>query len=531
MSSYFYKTRYETIPKSQPSQPTSYLDKEIDGEIQYWQKRVSQTETTSEAARDQINDIFELADVLHDVQEDSLQIAAKLYDDMVMASEGSTPPTMNSIAALSLQLNKLAMMNLAMKNNALKRSTQFLTLKKVRVAEEIEKTVAKKTHVQQILAEKKSHLEVMFAEAQRESESAIAEYRTNKISQVRRQALKLQFKNFKVLKEVTFSRSSHRDLLFHFQPILKMETFLSLGVLSINQFLENLIVLQKNLSELFNTRLPYLAELAIYLPSSDFFDSIKHKENQMIGIDEKDFDDPPDPIERRVSVEPTADENGNIERIIKLGAEIKLPLSSKTINSQRRASLKRTPEPTSDIPVFKERSISPSKTSGKSSSSKRFIIIPHRILNKPFKKVTIPEFLKFVLVVAKIVANFQFFFYSMTLERQTEEDDSVCSFEAILEKVYGLDKLFESKLSQLETDERNVIAETSPTDSEEENLDVVELKKLSDKVYKQLIKTGPRSKKSGINPPSILMDMNLSDLIANQAKMQLDDWDVVSKMF
>ena len=102
------------------------------------------------------------------------------------------------------------------------------------------------------------------------------------------------------------------------------------------------------------------------------------------------------------------------ERVIKLGNTIKLPLSSKTINSQlRRASLNKEDASSSSKPNEVEK-ITPKKAPSpirSTLSGKKMIILPHKILTKPFTKLTAKEVLKFLLIIVKILFNFKTFFY------------------------------------------------------------------------------------------------------------------------
>lgn len=111
--------------------------------------------------------------------------------------------------------------------------------------------------------------------------------------------------------------------------------------------------------------------------------------------------------------------------MIKLGDAYQLPLSSKTLNFQRRAArLSSSPiEPVelNSIPVIRQNSAS--------SSAVRKITIPHRIINKPFNKLSIKDFLEFLVVIVRIIANFQVLLTILAIDTSDFTIEDWCNFE------------------------------------------------------------------------------------------------------
>lgn len=318
--------------------------------------------------------------------------------------------------------------------------------------------------------------------ASKDIELLIKEYRFDKMAHAQRKTLDIQYNNYKLLVDFVFRRSSVKkksllyisnlngsrgsSLLFYNQNIIKLEQFLSYnGKLSqINEFLENLVRLQCHLQEIFKDvlNLPYINELSQYLPDSKYFDYLREREEiMMYGAHPLEVEDEP-------PNEPQKDFKFESDQIIKLGSTIKLPLSSKTINNQlRRASMVKA----SDIPRerlqedTKADSSSPGATIGinKSADGKRMVLMPHKILYKPISKLNPKEYLKFLLIIVKILVNFRSFFLftsqcesnksniekSMTFKLYDPDDMESYNFEAILEKVSDLDSFFKCKHEQI----------------------------------------------------------------------------------
>ncbi|CUM68511.1 uncharacterized protein PRCAT00006237001 [Priceomyces carsonii] len=446
-------------------------------------------------------------------------------------------PSFNSIKTLAVQLSKLKNLNLMLKIELIKRSVEKFEGKISRISNEILEAEQALRNRETSVADGKKEMIIQFDKLSSSLHSSIEDYQVNKINQIEKQAIKLQFQHYMVLNEIFFSKGPNNRLMFYSQPILKLEGFLGYNILSINQFLENLIILQCHLSDLFKADLPYINELRSFLPNSDFYTLIKEKEKSMLG----DENEEKEVEEVKSSPAETEIKSNNHQRVIKLGDRIQLPLSSKTINNQRRASLLRTETPQvrqKEPEEFNERPVL-----FKSNTTKRLVIVPHKILNRPFNKLTVKDFLKFLLVVVKILSNFKTFFSFTVNSSLTLEESNDFDFEEILLRLPNMHHYFEKRLAQLDvhsyliTPNLTSTSTATSTLSEESfsSAERPELKTLMENVYKLMMNGNDRNYDNSSNgspdPPSLLKDLNLSDLIANQAKFHLGDWDIVSKIY
>lgn len=334
--------------------------------------------------------------------------------------------------------------------------------------------------------------------ASKDIEMLIKEYRFDKVSNAKRKTLDMQYSNYKLLVDFVFRRSSVKkksllyisnlngsrgtSLLFYNQNIIKLEQFFNYnGKLSqINEFLENLVRLQCHLQEIFkdDLDLPYIKELSEYLPNSKHFEYLREREAIMMhGVHSLEVEEEP-------SNESQKNFKFESDQIIKLGSTIKLPLSSKTINNQlRRASMSKT----SDMPPerLQEYAKGDNPSSGtaigmdKSTDGKRIVLMPHKILYKPISKLNPKEYLKFLLIIVKILVNFRSFFLftsqcdsnksnikkSMTYKVYDPHDMESYNFEAILEKISNLDPFFKCKHEQIIS-----FTSSQPSEADESNI-------------------------------------------------------------
>ncbi|KAK6456469.1 uncharacterized protein RJT20DRAFT_128379 [Scheffersomyces xylosifermentans] len=508
---------------------------------------VIEVEAESDLRRNQINDTLKLAESLYDENRD-LDNIRHSYKEFTFLTDEDEPPSAHAITSLSLQLNRLRIMNLAMKNEGIQRSNQLNKERISKLSEEIAQTKDKVARSQDALEEKKKSMEQSYEKASAKVDVNARAYPT-KLHEIERQLVRMHRQRFIELKEMTFSRGPKNELYFHHQPILRLELFRGQKFSThISHFLENLIILQRNLATLFGLELPYLTELTKMLPGEEFFNAVKQKVNDIMEVPEEDDKESEEEIEyeKRNSTDDNSqshDDNGNAARVIKLGEELKLPLSSKTINSQRRASLMKSPEPITEIPVIKERSLSPTKSASPSmgaGNKKNLIIIPHIILNKPFSSLTIYEFQKFVLVVAKIVANFQHFLM-IVMHDETQDIDTICNFKSILEKVVRVEELFDSSLVHYDKilrpdmhsdpnftdfDKSMYSLESALLKKKQEPVEETELKTLWGAIYSKIDK-GKVAKNKGTNRRQIMTDKKMKNILGHP---KMDDWDLVSQM-
>lgn len=438
------------------------------------QRQVRSNDEVNKLCKQRINDIFDICeDISNRNRLLSKDIHPNVYKDIHPEIPSCSPA---AVKALSIQLNKLKILNLNIKVNSLKRLIQLAKNRTEKVQKEVS-LVKTKISTDDAIELAETKLKRDFATVNSRLTSQLNDIKDFKISQITQHELKLKLKHLNTLKELLFS-TLNKELFFHSQPILPLSKFLTTNIILINQFLENLINLQYQLYKIFNFRLPHLAELVNYLPNPEFFNLIREKELKIIGKEEEVEDEP---VEK-----PIVDN----EKIIKLGNTILVPLSSKTYNNQRRLSLKQEsrletpPEVPQEVP---------------DTPQKKMILIPHKILNKPFNKLSIKEFLKFLLVIVKILVNFKVFF---VLNQQSDFNvDTFYDFDAILHRLFYLSIKSNPSVVMLSDDN---------------------LKLAMEDVYSRLII-------DDMSVPSSLKDLNVSSLIENQVKFSLNEWDVVSK--
>lgn len=225
---------------------------------------------------------------------------------------------------------------------------------------------------------------------------------------------------------VVLALFDRRDqLLFCHRPIINVDDIATAPILDLNEFLENLIRFQMVLAELFDVDLPFIDELqSQMLPNLRFYDLIREKETQMRGDNnEADDDEPqdsPTPMSliypnRRVSMPTTSLQTVTGTSIETPPAaphrpDILLPLSSKTINSQRRATITRSRSRRLVL------TLPPPAITQTTLGTTRRVIIPHRILLVPLNKIGVREFTKFMATLIKILVNFHVYFASQGIK-------------------------------------------------------------------------------------------------------------------
>lgn len=411
--------------------------------------------------------------------------------------------TLRSIKILSLQLLKLEILNHKLKVRNIEKSQRVLSEKIDQLTQNIAEKQTNLTNDQNKITTKSRLFIDKYNSANDQLVMRIMEYKLEKNFQVEKQIYQSQLNHIRILNEIVFSKKKKpsknsligrrydEELLFFNQPILDIANFLNYNhkLVVINEFLENLIKLQVQLFDIIQItnsffKFPYLDELVKYLPDKRFYDLVQEKENFMVNGGKMDETTTQDPTEDDKETSYKVNEiNKDHERIVKLGDAIKLPLSSKTINNQlRRASLNaQTPVETPPIPAPEEKVEAAAFKS--SLKGKKVIIIPHKILTKPFTKLTTDEYLKFLLIIVKIIVNFKtlFAFTINKLSRRLDKKSSsstisdtinhirgnypkaspdasydLYDFRKILTKVFQLQQYFESQLDTLKLSNKHV---------------------------------------------------------------------------
>lgn len=494
------------------------LSDEIFEELQELQNQARLDDDTNSQYKNQIDILFQIVNLLQNNSKENVNDVYYLLDQELPT------PSILSITSLAIQLNKLRLLDLKLKTDSIIQAGAQIQTKIVKlmdlksnIEQELDKNRSK-------MLKKEAEMIRIYEEEVSKVNSHIEDYKFTKIKQVEIQALKLQYSNFRIIYETSFQQRD-KKMLFNHQPILKLEEFLGYNLLVINQFLERLIILQSQLAFLFNVELPHLKELKNYLPDEKFYNLIRKKELIITGKDSEEEEDgnlDGQASEKKDSIDiPKGIPNPN-EKIFKLGDGYNLPPSSKTLNYQlRRRASSVEPADLNNIPVIKEPvTTTTATTSSFSKTSPRKIIIPHKIINKPFNKLAIKDFLRLVGIIVKIIINFQVFFVSTTYETGLQAEDW-CSFYKVLFEVTKLDQVLKDKISR-ETVSRPVTSQLSSDLEMKVNFQI-----LMELVYEKLM-TSSYSRKQH-NRPMALQDLNLKNLIFNQTKLS-DDWDIVSGM-
>ncbi|RCK62395.1 hypothetical protein Cantr_09216 [Candida viswanathii] len=493
---------------------TTVLLEETLEELRELQARARLDDATTSQYKNQIDVIFQIVSLLENNAEGDV-------NDMYYLLDHELPtPSIISITSLAIQLNKLRLLDSKLRTDSIIQAAAQLQTRIVKLEDRKSNIEQELDQIRLKLLKKEAEIIRVYEEGVAQVNSHIEDYKLTKIKQVEVQALKLQYANFKIIYETSFQQKD-KKLSFNHQPILKLEEFLGYNLLVINQFLERLIILQSQLSYLFNVDLPHLKELMNYVPDEKFYNLIRKKELMISGREADEEEEnriEEQSSEKRNSMEIPKGIPNPTEKIFKLGDGYNLPPSSKTLNYQlRRRASSVEPADLNNIPVIKEPTAA---TSSSSKTSSRKIIIPHKIINKPFNKLAIKDFLKFVGIIVKIIINFQAFLVFTSNESELQPDEW-CNFYKVLREITKLDKVLKDNIVK-ETVSRPVTTLLSTDLEMRANFQV-----LMEQVYEKLM-TSSYSRKQH-NRPIALQDLNLKNLIFNQTKLS-DDWDIVSGM-
>lgn len=382
--------------------------------------------------------------------------------------------SMTSIKRLSLLLLKRELINQSIRISNISKSKDSIQQKVIHLNEQIVDREQETKDISIKLQNARSKLLEAYENKLDETKFQEIEIRQEKIVHIQKQTLLIQYYNFKVLKETMFTSKKHHILLFNL-PVVNISEFFTLHnkLFQLNAFLENIINLQVKLVKVLDleiSQLPYLQELMEYLPDTKFYDLVQQKEDFMIHGGQMESD-----REEQIGTVDIKDLLlAESEKIVKLGNMIKLPLSSKTINNQlRRASMVKAQEEPRDQEKLPDRPLTEERRPSMKSniSGKKVVIVPHKILTKPLTKLTSKEYLKFLLIIVKILVNFKVFFglTSNTVPRPqntiSQARDSVYSnhkvddFTEVIDKVVKLDDYFGYKLNKVQ--QKNLLRKKS----------------------------------------------------------------------
>lgn len=377
-----------------------------------------------------------------------------------------------AVKKLALQSLKLELINANIKIRNIDKTKDSMTSRIYKTNQDIVDVEQEISVIRDKLKTMESQMTSSFNDQIGKINDNINEFNNIKRVQIQRQILQFRFQQYNVFKEVIYTNKRSRRLLYG-QPILTINQFFDYNskLFILNGFIENLIKVQMNLTHLFpEIHLPYVEELQALLPTLDFYDLVQKKENFIINGGEIDTDSELEP-----QVEPVDVNDFSEERVVKLGGRIKLPLSSKTINNQLRRALfvdrreeegpQKLEKPENQQPADVSTPTAP-PTAPPPITGKKMVIVPHKILTKPFTKLTSKEYISFILVIVKIIINFKVFlnatfnsvpkpsgFISHTINHlnpynNDDNHDNTYNFIKIIHQVMSLQEYFQWKLSQ-----------------------------------------------------------------------------------
>lgn len=519
----------------------------VHDQIEIIRNSVIENERANSILRNDINAVFTACDTIRSQKmapEDFVKLRRAMSPDPtpdVIFNEVSKPhlpvPGMSAVKHLALQLQKLDTVNTRSKLAGIQNTHDTMATKVASLEEKVKQLREQIDKKRQMILEKREVFAESFVRRSDALDVEIFRIRGNGMKFVLKQAADLQLRNYLVLKEVAFpnfdkwkvpsgSRKLGKTRLELFaQPIILLSSFLANNKLeSINTFLENLIYLQVLMHDLLTVNdvpldLPYLDTLKQLLPDSNFFDLVQKKFSFIIDdpgtIAESNGSSTPvselDPMERPVELA----KDGSDKIVIK-DKVIHIPISFRTVNLQRRVSLRSSlKSPEKDTFSFDNEKVlsneatednrltnSPSPKSKPMITKsilkgKQIVIVPHKILTKPFTRLLSTEYLRFILVIVKIIMNFQILLRntidkvpeskigrhtsgnsltntinqlrfsggllsSVILVHEQDKESSLCDFETILAKIAEMEPYFKYMESeQLKHLERERISTTN----------------------------------------------------------------------
>ncbi|KAI5962577.1 uncharacterized protein KGF55_003653 [Candida pseudojiufengensis] len=467
-----------------------------------------------------------------------------------------------SLKILSTQLNKLRLLDTKLKNESIDIAKQKMEKKINKLELEKSKTENQISSIRLKLLKKESELFTNYENELLNLDKEIKDFENVKIAQVIKQSSKLQIDRFLVLIDSIIQKND-KKLLFYYQIVLKTQEYLGYNLVSINQFLERIIVFQCQLNSIFKMKLPYLSQLCKYLPDSKFYDLLKRKEMMMTGGYQQhhennsstspnhtpNIDNFYEEDAKDTNDTPPKEINNATEKIIKLGEEYKLPLSSKTLNYQRRAARSSSvtsttstsasiePAELNSIPIMRE------NTSPFSNNFKK-ITIPHKIINKPFNKLSIKDFFEFLVIIVKIIINFQQILKYFKVNTDDYSMEDWCDMEKLLSEISNQDQL------NLRLNNDATLSNPKPSTSLPKKLNAKSnFQFLLEHVYKSIIMSPYAQKQQhhmNNNKLIGLQNLNFKNLFLNQISPNFnmgedydgldnefrnkDEWDLISEI-
>lgn len=393
----------------------------IHNDIELVRNSVIENENITLELRQEINLIFDSCDnkLEHGLQRET---DPKVTHTQLQTSE-------EAVKSLSLQLRRLDAQNVKTKLQAIDRSQKLLQEKIATAESKLSELRGEIARRDQCFQSKKVKLSNDFEAESSRKHLEDTRLRVESSQQITRHATSLQrqhyttmrsliFDNYSATKSLGLRGAQKSSILLFGQPVIKFSSFLNYNnkVDAVNNFLENLIRTQILFKDLLSIdepgTLPFLPYLQTLLPDEKFYRSVQDKisaiTNESHEPDTKpDLSDVTGENQNAISI----DGSTNLGKITIQNKTIQIPISSRTANLNRRASLKEQDQPveTSQDP-HKDKTPASAATSVQNSQraldGKKIVIVPHKILTRPFTRLKPKDYLKFVLILVKILLTF-----------------------------------------------------------------------------------------------------------------------------
>lgn len=399
----------------------------IHNRIELIRNSVIKNEELTHSLRHEINLIFEACDSGNATKSQVLDASSSPNVNRLPTS--SSPRTSDStVNHLSLQLKRLEILNANIKLQGIDKSRMALEARVATSGARFKTLQSKINKKEELVNRKYQQLSDDYERALATKRTEVTRLRGENSLQITHQATLIQYSHYKIIRNVVFqgynvpvsgSRRSKDAIMFYGQSIIPLSALLSNNnkVDAINTFIENLIsflVLLKDL--LFHEEpelLPYVSYLKTLLPDTKFYNSVQeridaiYKEANNVEVVEKaSTEDAAD-----VEFLPQPEQSVTFNKVTIQNKTIKIPISSRTANINRRASIREqdletkekssgdnTPTPTPTAPYTNKLA--------RSLEGKKIVVVPHKILTRPFTRLKPKEYLKFVLIMVKVLLSF-----------------------------------------------------------------------------------------------------------------------------
>lgn len=432
-------------------------------------KAAAANELENDAMRSQINLILAYCSLRLKPEQPGQPIEALLASiEQQNAQLRLVSPSRNAVEDLALHLKKLELMN----KRIVHRAAELRVARARETCQSLEQKFALLTNEIHTRAEHAVKDERVLRQQHKDSldraNTRTLELQEHTNTRVAHQVMLRQLHNYTVAREIILPGSKLNvfglPTFFWGKPILTLSMFAKSQIFAVNIMLQDLIRLQRLLTQMFagpgkDIKLPFLAELEKLLPNQKFYASVQNKLDSITNTGASDLPEDPPESEEQTSVSP----EHPLDKITILDNAIKIPISSRTANTQRRSSLKsneqgqdlaasgNTPD-AAPAPAPTNLGHDDEKSPVGMAHGKKLVVVPHKILTKPVSKLSPHDMARFVRIIVMILMNFHSFFdqcpvsdlLTSTPARAQDVLARFClDFRIILHKVASMDGYFQ----------------------------------------------------------------------------------------